>query len=151
MGTYIEAAPVEKRYPAASTAGGADELEETIGYAESYIEGRLASAYSVPLTAGPTVRDLCIDETYRRLMLGRNAKIAEELREDIERRIQQLIDGDAAMVDDDGDVITGNSTFGQAWSETMDYKPAFDMRDAEEQHIDPTRLEDEDDADEATA
>jgi hypothetical protein len=32
----------------------------------------------------------------------------------------------------------------------MNYKPTFDMRDAEEQHIDPDRLDAEDDADDGT-
>jgi hypothetical protein len=149
MSTYIEAADLEKRWPVTSTWGGSDELEEIIGYAESYIEGRLAPGYSVPFsTAYPAVKDLCIDESYRRLLLGRSAEKAEELRLDIDRRITQLLDGDMTLVDDSGGQVATNRTSGQVWSETMAYKPTFDMRDAEYQHIDPSRLEDEEDADE---
>lgn len=152
MGAYIEAADLVKRYPTADTYGGADELEEGIAYAENAVNGMLAPGFSVPFTTGSApqgVKDLTIDEAYRRLLMGRNSERAKELQEDIERRVKSLLGGDSHLVDTDGSTIVATSTSGQVWSETMDYKPTFDMRDTEEQHIDPQRLDDEDDADEA--
>jgi hypothetical protein len=153
MGYYIEAHDVTMRYPVADTYGGADELERVVSYAENAVDGMLSPGFSVPFTEGAApegVNDLCIDEAYRRLLLGRNSERAKELQEDIERRVKALLSGEAHLVDTDGTVEAATSTRGQVWSETMNYKPTFDMRDAEEQHIDPDRLDAEDDADDGT-
>lgn len=149
MGAYIEAADVHKRYPLSQTHGGSDELEVVVGYAETTIEGALAPAFTVPFSeAYVQVKDLCVDEVWRRLMMTRDPDAAEEMAKDIKSRVDKLLSGQAALVGAGGPVY-GSLPGRGVWSTTMGYKPVFDMRDAEDQHRDPDRLDAEDAADDA--
>jgi len=150
VGSYIQASDLLKRYPLASTWGQADELEAEITYAEAAVEGMLAPAFTVPFAEAYTqVKDLCIDEVWRRLALTRHPDAATALEASIASRVKALLAGQAGLIGSAGDVTYGSKPELRVWSNTMGYKPTFDTRPAEDQHYDPTRQDDEEDADDA--
>lgn len=67
-----------------------------------------------------------------------------ELERQIKRQITNITSGGGYMIDVSGNPILPDLSDPRrtAWSTDMDYKPTFDMREAEEQRIDPDLLRD---------
>lgn len=71
-----------------------------------------------------------------------------EIKAELDGMVEQICSGNAPMVLDDGTALFSDiNQLHQAWSNNMDYKPTFDMRDVEDQRIDPDRIEDLQDED----
>lgn len=139
MARYIDWDDVANRYPSIKETGGAIEVGDAyISYAESQIEGALASYYTVPFSNNnQTVKDLAIELVYIR---AGNLSIEEtgELKKDYDKRIEDLKMGMSQMVDDSGNVIM--QSVGEAiWSNTQNYNPVFGVGDIEDFQVDSSQ------------
>jgi len=128
MGRYIDWQDLVARYQDVAKIGGAaDTSTSWITAAEAYVDGRLATKYTVPFTpAPPMVQDLVMDLTYYRINMRQ--KWAGELRADLNARFEGLLNGTIALVDASGNVIDSASGSG-AWSNTSSYASAFGLDD----------------------
>jgi len=113
-----------------------------IAPSEAQVEGRLAAKFTVPFEGVPLqVRELVLDLTYLRWLTPRDLARAADLRTDIDGRIARLLDGTDSLVLEDGTTVTADGA-GAVHHTRAGYKPVFDMRDAEDQHVDPDLLDD---------
>ena len=104
----------------------------------------LGGYYTTPFsTNNATARDLCIHFAHLGILLRtRKTDDSEELRKSLERRCASLTSSGSPMMTDDGIPIrpTEDNVF-DVYSNTKDYKPVFDLRDAVNQRVDPDQLE----------
>lgn len=111
----------------------------------------LGGYYTTPFSSNNwTARDLCIQYAYLGILVRtRNPDDSKELLKQIMIRVTDITSGGKPMVMDDGanTILPDKNNQSESWSTTMDYKPAFDMRNAMDQRIDPDRLSDEWDED----
>ena len=143
MGRYIEWDDVVDRYPALSSLGGSDELTPTfIDYSESFIDGLLASNFTVPFSNNNmTVRDLSIDICYFRA--GRfKLEDAAAVYSTTMMTINMLNSGKLQMINTSGELIAINQS-GRVYSTTQSYHSAFGMLPIIDQHIDEDNVDDE--------
>lgn len=143
MGRYIDWKDVTNRYQQAATfAGGADEMDSAyIQYAEGEVEGALSGLYAVPFSSNNlTAKDLCIDLTFAKALMFKDAKKAKAIGESVDRRIMKLRNQEIGMA-----VTSGSPMFAAdaAWSNTEDYHPVFAMVDEKNQIVDEDREDDE--------
>lgn len=129
-------------------------VEEINSYWLFYGAGRVneefGGVFTVPFSSNNwTARDLNIHFAYLGILERTlNQEDSEELRESIMSRVTDITSGGKAMLLDDGTTIQADKlNLDDAWSDTMDYKPTFDMRDAADQRIDPDRIENDWDLD----
>lgn len=140
MGRYIEWDDAIDRYPELNTLAGADELSSAyIVYAETFIDGMLASDFTPPFSNNnSTVRDLTIDNVYYRA--GRfKTEDASRIWSESMQFIKMLKKGDAEMISTSGDLLGLRNT-GTVFSTTQSYHSAFGMNPVEEQHIDEDQI-----------
>lgn len=136
MGRYINWSDVTDRYPHASRVGSEGAVgSSTLLAAEYQIDGMLGSKFTVPFSSNnETVKDLCIDNTYARLV-SRYTLLKKEdyekLTKSIDNRVKLLVMGDTVMMTTDGDIAA--VTEGQSnYSEDMNYTPVFGMGNVED-------------------
>lgn len=109
----------------------------------------LGGHYTVPFDAdNHTARSLSI-EFARMALLERTRKKddAEEIGKSVMARVEALTDGGRPMYSDSGDTIYPSKASNNAFSTGQGFKSVFDMRDAEQQRVDPDLLKDERDRD----
>lgn len=127
MGRYITWSDVTNRYKEAATFGGETEVGSAfINGAEAYVDGKLASKYTVPFANTPTlapplIRDLATDLTYYRMTMRQESSKA--LGEDLAQRFKDLLAGTLTVVTGSGSLIATNADM--PWSTTQDYHSAF--------------------------
>ncbi len=144
MTRYIKWDDVANRYPTVKDLGDAEELKEGfIQYAEAEIDARLGRFYAMPITAGssyPMIRDLSIDLSYIRT---RNITMerANLIKDHIDDRINGLINGKSALIDDSGAVLDRVSD--TMWGSHTEFQPTFGMHDTLDQEVDTDLKEDE--------
>lgn len=140
MSRYIEYADVVGRYPKSTDVGSAAHIESTyIRYSESWVDGALAPKFTAPFSSNNlTVKDLCIDDTYRRIIMFKDKDKAKAVQASIDARIKALLDGAAQMALEDGTVLASNQV--TAWSETQDYAPTFGIGGVEDMQVSSARL-----------
>lgn len=145
MGAVINWGDVVAKYATAGTTGDANTMDTSyILPAEDYIKGRLSLKYSDPLSsAGYVVRDLIIDEVYRRMLLTKSPKLSDSLKKDISSRLSDIINGVVLLYDSSGDAIEPDKY--TTWSDTSDYTPTFGVGDILDMVVDPDQIEDEED------
>lgn len=138
MGRYITYADLIGRYESVSNRGGAEEIDSSyIRYAEFELDSRLSPKFTAPFsTNNITARDLSIDIAYSRLM--RVGPDSEELRKNIQARIDDLLMGKASMITTSYEVLNRVS---QAYANTENFKPVFDMRDSIGSDVSSARLD----------
>lgn len=143
MGVIVVWSDVVAKYKDAGSSGDANTMDASyILPAESYIKGALAMRYSQALTdAGYVVKDLVIDETYRRIVITKQPKKADVLEKDISRRINDILNGRVRLMDNAGDFISPDVT--TLWSNTKDYTPVFGMGDILDMEVDQDQIDDE--------
>jgi hypothetical protein len=110
----------------------------------------LGHIYTTPFsTNNYTAKDLSIQYAELGILVRTRKKDdSKELDKQIAIRVTDITSGSKYMMTDEGLALHPDGTTSQdAWSETMDYKPTFDMRDAMDQRVDPDRIDDEWDAD----
>lgn len=106
--------------------------------------------YTTPFSSNNwTAKDLSIQfASLGILVKTRKKDDSLELKKEIAIRVTDITSGNKYMMTDEGmAILPSGDTKHTAWSETMEYKPTFDMRDAVDQRIDPDRLDAEWDAD----
>jgi hypothetical protein len=143
MGRYASWADVTGRYRDAATIAGAESVGSYyLTSAESEIDGRFATAYTVPFTPTPDlVKDLVVDLTYYKMIVLR--KDASLLKTYIDSRVNAVIGG-TLMLTSSGATISQSAT-AAAWGTHIDYHAPFNASDP----ITWARSQDEIDAAEA--
>ena len=109
----------------------------------------LGSCFSIPFGSNnETAKDISLSYAWLGLMVRtRPTADSQEIKREVEKRVADICSGSAPMVLTDGTAIYADSTGDQIYSNTMRYKPTFDVRPALRQHVDPDRLSDLDDKD----
>ena len=98
MGRYIDWGDVVGRYPDAARIGDASAVGSYhLAFAEDEIDARMSAlGYTVPFSSAPgIIRDITIDMVYWRLT--QRQKGAEVVKEYIDSRIKDIIDGTIAL------------------------------------------------------
>lgn len=130
MGRYITWEDVVDRYPEIDTVGGADQISSSyIVYAESYLDGILATHFVTPFSQEVMIiKDLAIDFTYWRA--GRfKLDNAVEVKSAFYETIGMLKAGQIALVDEDGVQIPALDSNAGIWSNTMSFSGVFGTDD----------------------
>lgn len=114
MSWYITFNDVVNRYSsfASKVGAGATEAEGYILGAEAEVDASLVATYNVPFTPGSSnapflVRDICIDLAYWKAVAMFNKDTGPPLKEYIDARLKQLVDGTILLVSSGGLVAQG--------------------------------------------
>jgi phage gp36-like protein len=120
-------------------------------WADNEIDSCLGSTYDVPFASGSVpaiITNLSTELTVIRLLdsfFTQQAPSKNDWRrirkEELDRMLQQLADGEKVLIDSSGDVIS--QLTGRFVTSTSAYTPTFNLLDAIEQEVDPDRLDDE--------
>ena len=115
----------------------------------AWVNEQLGRYYTVPFsTNNLTARDLCIQHAaFRVRQRTLKAEDSEELGAELRRRVKGLAAGDPMMLDDDTLLYPSGGGTAAVWSNTMEHKPTFDLREPEAQRVDPDRLDELEDDD----
>lgn len=113
------------------------------------VNEKLGGLYTTPFSSNnETAKNLSIHFAYLGILVSRTRKQDDspELKGYLDQRVSSIVSSGAPMVLTDGTTIfpdkAGSPKY-NAWSNTQEYKPTFDMRCAEDQRIDPDRIDDE--------
>ena len=118
-----------------------------VHYAELEIENRLSGGFTTPFSSNNlTVKDLAIDETYRRVVVFKDKGPAKSIGDSIDVRIRALLDGTANMITSSAEAVSAVGVHGNAKSTTEDYHPVFGLGDVELFDVSSAQLQDEVDA-----
>lgn len=121
------------RYPLASKwAETESQINSSfIHFAEIELNGLLASKFTVPMDAHPTIIDLTIDLAFARAMLVKDPEKYGPFHKTVTDRITRIKKGEEFIYTSSGSTVypTGGGT--DIWSTTMDYSPVHSMLDAE--------------------
>ena len=134
---YITYDELIVRYPIIATWNGSQSNIENdlIYYAEREINSRLATHYTVPFSAGhPTIKDLCIDLSYYRTLVTKDPEKAEQVKDAVIGRIEDLKSGKEYIMTDSYTMIepSTNRPGGEIWSTLMEFHPVHSMLGAED-------------------
>jgi hypothetical protein len=139
---YASYAEFHARYP--TRLSEAEVSSHFLGPASRRLDALLAGWFNVPFSDNNlTAKDLTID--LAQMLLLQRSKEPQDwqaLAGRIEQRAEDLREGREAMITSSGEAIH-RIPHGAVWSSTQEFKPVFDLRRAEQQHVDPDRLEDE--------
>ena len=127
---YVVLAELLGRYPAI-TKWGADSsyiTDDLIYYAETELNSRFASHFSVPFSAAhPTIKDLTLDLAYYRSLRTTDSKRAKEIHEAVIGRIDKIKAGEEYIYTGSYTTISAETTTQTIWSNTMGYHPVHSM------------------------
>lgn len=145
MGTVVQWVDVVAKYRDAGSSGDADTYNSAyILPAESYVKGILLKRYSDPLTnAGYVIKDIIIDEAYRRSIITKNSKKANEIQKSIKSQLKEIMIGSITLINSNGNEVYQDRSL--IWSSTEDYTPTFGMGDIVDMEVDPDQTDDEED------
>ena len=109
----------------------------------------LGGHFTVPFSNNNhTARSLSIEFARLALMVRTLKKDdAEEIGKAVMARVETLTTGGRPMWTDSGEAVWPNQARNDAFSTNQEHKPVFDMRDPEQQRVDPDLLRDERDRD----
>lgn len=117
-----------------------------ISLAENAVASRLSSQFTPPFSSNNlTFKDLAIDMLYIQTQMTRQPEKAEMLKEWFNERVTALLNGDASMLTDSGDVA-GTLTGDPVFSTTQDYAPTFGVGDPLDWSVSSSQIRDEADA-----
>ena|SRR6185295_1454218 len=117
---------------------------------ESYIDGRLAKLYTVPITNCPVIQGIADELTLYKILVLRvftRQKLKDSTWPDrlknAEDTLKMIADGTLSLVDSSGTDIPVNTTNGAfAFSNTQGYNQTFDEGDSLSQDRDQNKLDD---------
>jgi hypothetical protein len=116
-------------------------------YGSQRVNSALNKLYTTPFSSNNwTAKDLTIQYAALGILVKTlDPEDGLELERTIKRQINNITSGGGSMVDITGSPILPDlaDPRRQTWSSTMDYKNVFDMREPEEQRIDPDLLRDQ--------
>ncbi len=129
------------RYPHLDQWGEDHEPDVNSGliyYAEMEINGLFASHYTVPFPASdthPTIKDLTIDLAYYRTIRLADPEKAEDIKDSVMGRIQDIKDGKEFIYTGSGTAIKADESVSQnrVWSSTGSWHPTMGMSDYDSQ------------------
>jgi len=139
MGRYITYSDIVNRHELVGDQGAGEVDSSYIRYAEFEIESSLASKFPIPFsTNNVTVKDLCIDMTFIKLMRTSGDDFnTEKLEDSLKERIEKLLNGKSLMI------TNSLETIGKSDSSVYvgkSYKPVFGMADVEYSEVSSSRL-----------
>jgi len=105
-----------------------------IYFGDVQLNSMLAPKYTVPFSdTPPTVRDLSIDFAYlKSLQYGNDTEKWKEVNEQLQERIERILDGDEKIYTDSGTIIDPVTASGvNIWSSTEGYESTHSMLGAE--------------------
>jgi len=111
--------------------------------AEATIKGLLARAFDVAsMDAHPICKTLALEEAIRMMMAyagdDERAKVAADY---VTKTTGDLVAGSMAIITGSGTQLWADSDGVAELASGSSYKPTFDMRDAEDQRVDPDRID----------
>jgi len=129
-----------------------DEIENFwLVHGSLVVNERLGGHFTIPFSSNnETAKDLSIHFSYLGILnKTRNQTDSQELKTYLDERIASIVSSGTAMVTTDGFSIKASNGNPRttAWSNTQDYNPVFDHREAIYQRVDPDLIEDEFDRD----
>lgn len=147
MSNYVKWDDVIRRYSQLSKLNrGSVELNDSfINPAERELESRLAGFFTVPFSVtNQTAVDIVIDMTFHRAGILKE-KEGRKFGEDLDKKIDMLKDGNAAMMISSTDgTITAEFSGGRTpWSSDQEFIPAFGHGPFEEFLVDSSQVRDE--------
>jgi tRNA A37 N6-isopentenylltransferase MiaA len=114
-------------------------------YGALRVNEALGGSFTIPFSSNNvTARDLSIHYGHLGILLRtRNETDSEELQKSLEGRIEDIIENNKPMVLEDGTRLFSEALGeNDSWSNNENYNPTFDMRDAEDQRVDPELIDD---------
>lgn len=114
-------------------------------YGTLRVNESLGGCFTTPFSSNnQTARDLSIHYAYLGILLRtRNQEDSEELKNDLILRVTDICCRNMPMILDDGtSIMPDKGSIFEAFSTTVDYKPTFDMRESENQRVDPDFIRD---------
>jgi hypothetical protein len=91
-----------------------------------------------------SAKDLNIKFTYLEILSrNRSGQTDLNVRQEVEKRVQDIRERNSPMILDDGSTLFANSTKFDAYSTTQNYNPTFNMLDAKYQRVDNNLQRDE--------
>jgi len=146
MSRYIDYSDVIGRYPKATDVGSASNVESTyIRYSEAWADGALSAAFTAPFSDNNlTVKDLCIDHTYMKIIEFKDTKKSNSIQKSLDARVKALLEGSSQMTLEDGTVLGQNVA--SAWSEAQEHSPTFGIGGTDYAAVSSSRLYEEEQA-----
>lgn len=130
MGRYCTYSEVITRYRKASDVGSVAIDSNYIVFAENDLDSKLGKHFTVPFSSNNlTAKDLAIDLSYARVIRFSDAELATKINDTIGKTIDDLVNGNIAMLTSSGDTMYSSTASNLAWSNTMSYSPSFGMDD----------------------
>lgn len=111
--------------------------------ASDMVNARLGGVYTVPFSSNnATARLLTVDIAMYMLRVRSLAPgDSAELKDSIDDLIASLVDGGGVMATDSGAILSPVNPGREVWGSHASYKPVFDMRDSEDQRVDPDLID----------
>lgn len=153
MGIYSTVTALETMWVGAPFSGMEPVASACIDDAENEIDKRLAAKYDVSgwtthALTPPAVQTLCkwLALGYLHEATARGSKEAfaraDRYIKKAEQNIQEILDGNAALVDSSGAVIESSSDDMPIYCNTTDYSPTFNEDDPKNWGVDEDKLDD---------
>jgi len=143
---YITYAEVLERYSMLKTwAANSPMLNNEISYAETQVNGKLATHFSTPFSAAhPTIKDIAIDLVYYRSLILKDPDQAAKIKPFLDGRFEDLKNGKEYIMTGSNTAIGPSATLNdEVWTNLEDYHPTFSVLDADNPKsvIDPDRID----------
>ena len=107
------------------------------------VNEELGGLFTIPFSDNnQSAKDLSIHYAYLGI-LTRTQKTddSDELEEQLDKRIQTIIERNAMVLTDGSRLSVDGSIQHEVWSNTQDFKPVFDMRQDIDQRVDPDLID----------
>lgn len=148
MGDYTTYALVQQTLPKAVTSMTSvttATVNHFITQAESFVNGKLAKIYSVPVVGSPMLETVATDLACYRLLRRlftqekKNSSSWVAQFEGAEDDLDAIADGTISLVNSAGTLIA--KTVGAVWSNNEGFTPTFDEGPLENTFVDPDKLD----------
>lgn len=115
-------------------------------YGSQRVNTALSRLYTTPFSSNNwTAKDLTIQYAALGILVKTlDPEDSLELESQIKKQITNITSGGGSMIDVSGNAIPPDIEDPRrtAWSNNMNYKPTFDMREPQEQRVDPDLIDD---------
>lgn len=143
MARYIKWNDIVSRYKRIADVVGDVEAEDNyIRYAEAYVDGVLAPAFTIPFSNNnATVKDLCIDVAFAKSIMFSDEDKAEKMMTYVGSYMGALKDGSMIMIVGSGETIAMKGE--PVYARDKDYTPVFGKGNIIDFAVDSSQLWDE--------
>lgn len=155
MGKYTDSADIRKLFREVDSVPSFtdEDIEFYIRFAESEVDAKIATRYTLPFSqTPPVIRSIATEKSLikvlDRFFTGqtegendwRNVR-----KKECDALLKDIVDGKMTLVDSAGAVIGARDDIHGILSSTSEYTPTFDHGNAIFQEVDPDRIDDEED------